>query len=114
MIYSKFVFCGGATSADCVLFPLYSNNRIVSRRSGELLLKITAQLARDKMSPFFACVSFSAPSWVGEWSEEEGLKTLYKNDGDEFCSSTTLARDVGRGVSIVTALYDRGILVAKG
>jgi arylesterase/paraoxonase len=56
----------------------------------------------------------TAPSWVGEWSEEEGLKTLYKNDGDEFCSSTTLARDVGRGVSIVTALYDRGILVAKG
>ncbi|KAI4956356.1 hypothetical protein J4E91_000567 [Alternaria rosae] len=55
----------------------------------------------------------TAPSWVGEWSEEEGLKTLYKNDGDEFCSSATLARDVGRSVSIVTALYDRGILVAK-
>jgi arylesterase/paraoxonase len=50
---------------------------------------------------------------VAEWSESGGLNTLYKNSGEEFCSSSTYARDVGRGVGIVTGLYDRGILVAR-
>lgn len=53
-------------------------------------------------------------SWAAEWSEAEGVKTLYKNDGSEFCSSSTFARDAKRNVSIVTGLYDRGLLVARG
>jgi arylesterase/paraoxonase len=55
----------------------------------------------------------TAASFVAEWSESGGLNTLYKNSGEEFCSSSTYARDVGRGVGIVTGLYDRGILVAR-
>lgn len=47
-------------------------------------------------------------SWAAEWSEEEGVKTLYKNDGSEFCSSSTFARDAKRNVNIVTGLYERG------
>ena len=53
----------------------------------------------------------TAPSWVAEWSEPEGLKTLYKNNGDEFCSSSTAVRDNSRGVGIVSGLYESGILV---
>jgi arylesterase/paraoxonase len=56
----------------------------------------------------------TAASWVAEWSEEGGLNTLYKNNGDEFCSSSTFARDAGRGVGIVTGLYEKGLLVARG
>lgn len=55
----------------------------------------------------------NAPSWVAEWSEEGGLKELYKNDGSEFCSSTTFVRDVGRGFGIVTGLYEKGLLVVR-
>ena len=53
----------------------------------------------------------TAPSWVAEWSEPEGLKTLYKNNGDEFCSSSTAVRDNSRGVGIVSGLYESGILI---
>jgi arylesterase/paraoxonase len=56
----------------------------------------------------------TAPSWVADWTEEGGLNTLYKNNGEEFCSSSTFARDVGRGFGIVTGLYERGLLVVKG
>ena len=55
----------------------------------------------------------TAASFVAEWSESGGLNTLYKNSGEEFCSSSTYARDVGRGVGIVTGLYDKGLLVAR-
>ncbi|KAH9868632.1 hypothetical protein J1614_007704 [Plenodomus biglobosus] len=55
----------------------------------------------------------TAPSWVAEWSEEGGLKELYKNDGREFCSSSTFARDVGRGIGIVSGLYNSGIMVVR-
>jgi arylesterase/paraoxonase len=54
-----------------------------------------------------------APSWVAEWSEEGGLRTLYTDSGEEFCSSSTFARDVGRGVGIVSGLYDRGLLIVE-
>lgn len=50
-------------------------------------------------------------SWVSEWSEEEGLRTLYA--GGEFGSSTTAARDVKRGWGVVTGLYERGLLIWK-
>lgn len=53
----------------------------------------------------------TAPSWVAEWSEKDGLKELYRNDGTEFCSSSTAVRDAERGVGIVSGLYERGILV---
>jgi arylesterase/paraoxonase len=55
----------------------------------------------------------TAPSWVAEWSEQEGLKTLYRNSGNEFCSSSTAVRDNSRGVGIISGLYESGILVFK-
>jgi arylesterase/paraoxonase len=55
----------------------------------------------------------TSPSWVAEWSEEGGLNTLYKDNGEEFCSSSTFARDIGRGFGIVTGLYNRGLLVVR-
>lgn len=48
-------------------------------------------------------------SWLAEWSEESGLKTLYS--GADFGSSSTAVRDVARGVGFVTGLYSRGLLV---
>ncbi|PSN63221.1 calcium-dependent phosphotriesterase [Corynespora cassiicola Philippines] len=54
-----------------------------------------------------------APSWAAEWSEEGGLREIYKDNGTEFCSSSTVVRDVERGVGMVSGLYDRGILVFK-
>lgn len=52
-----------------------------------------------------------SPSWAAEWTQEDGLKELYK--GLEICSSSTVVRDASRGVGIVSALYDRGIMVFK-
>jgi arylesterase/paraoxonase len=54
-----------------------------------------------------------APSWVGEWSEEGGLKTLLMESGGEVCSSSTAVRDVERGVGMVSMLYGKGIVVFK-
>ncbi|CZT18696.1 uncharacterized protein RCC_04540 [Ramularia collo-cygni] len=50
-------------------------------------------------------------SRFAEWTEEDGVKTLYS--GSEFGSSTTAVRDVTRGVGFVTGLYQRGLLVWK-
>ena len=36
---------------------------------------------------------------------------LYKDDGSEFCSSSTVVRDSSKGVGIVSGLYERGVLV---
>jgi arylesterase/paraoxonase len=52
-----------------------------------------------------------SPSWAGEWSEEGGLKTLLADGGESVCSSSTVVRDVKRGVGIVSMLYGRGIVV---
>ena len=51
----------------------------------------------------------AAPSWVSEWSEADGLKTLYV--GTEYPSSATAARDGERSVGIVAGLYAKGLLV---
>ncbi|KAG5986238.1 hypothetical protein E4U43_005601 [Claviceps pusilla] len=51
----------------------------------------------------------AAPSWVAEWSEEGGLRSLYA--GTEYPSSATAAKDPSRGVGIVAGLYARGLLV---
>lgn len=61
--------------------------------------------------PQWEACKCTAPSWVAEWSEQEGLKGLYKNDGEEFCSSSTAVRDNSRGVGIVSGLYESGILI---
>jgi arylesterase/paraoxonase len=53
-----------------------------------------------------------ASSWVGEWSEKRGLRTLLMDDGD-VCSSSTAVRDVKRGVGLVSMLYGKGIMVFK-
>jgi arylesterase/paraoxonase len=56
----------------------------------------------------------TSPSWVAEWSEEDGLRELYRDDGGEFCSSCTAVRDVRNGVGIVSGLYESGVLVFEG
>lgn len=53
----------------------------------------------------------TAPSWAAEWSEEAGLREVYKDDGTEFCSSSTLVRDLKHKVGVISGLYERGILV---
>lgn len=58
-----------------------------------------------------AACECTAPSWAAQWSEKDGLKTLYK--GVDFCASTTLVRDVKRGVAMISGLYDSGIMVIK-
>lgn len=55
----------------------------------------------------------TAPSWVAEWSEEGGLREVYKDNGSEFCSSSTIVRDNSRDVGIISGLYESGILVFK-
>lgn len=52
-----------------------------------------------------------APSWVGEWTEEAGLRELYQ--GLDFETSCTAIRDTKKGLGIVTGLYERGIMVWK-
>ncbi|KAF2032203.1 calcium-dependent phosphotriesterase [Setomelanomma holmii] len=57
-----------------------------------------------------------APSWASEWSEKTGLMTLLVSSGvgeEALCSSSTVVRDVGRGVGIVGMLYGRGIGVFR-
>jgi arylesterase/paraoxonase len=55
-----------------------------------------------------------AGSWVAEWSEESGLKTLVMDGAEEgMCSSSTAVRDVKRGVGFVSMLYGKGIVVFR-
>ncbi|KAI0595532.1 putative paraoxonase [Biscogniauxia sp. FL1348] len=55
------------------------------------------------------CAAPGAPSWVAEWTEEGGLRNLYA--GTEYPSSATAARDVRRGVGVVSGLYAKGVMV---
>lgn len=50
-----------------------------------------------------------SPSWVAEWTEEGGVRELYK--GNHIGGSSTAVRDVGKGVGIVSGLYDKGVMV---
>lgn len=50
-----------------------------------------------------------ATSWVAEWTEKDGVKSLYA--GTEYPTSATAARDAERGVGIISGLYAKGILV---
>lgn len=57
-----------------------------------------------------------APSWAGEWSKEGGLKTLLLDDANGkkgVCSSSTVVRDVKRGVGVISMLYGKGLVVFK-
>ncbi|KAF7186430.1 Serum paraoxonase/arylesterase 1 [Pseudocercospora fuligena] len=54
---------------------------------------------------------FPRLSWIVEWGEEDGVKTLYK--GSEFGTSTTAVRDWERGVGFAVGLYERGMLAWK-
>lgn len=49
-----------------------------------------------------------AQSWISEWSEGEGLRTLYVDT--EFSTSTTAARDVARDLGFAVGLYERGLM----
>jgi len=53
----------------------------------------------------------TAPSWVAKWTEGAGVTTLFM--GNDFCSSTMLVRDVTRGISFVSGLYERGVMVVR-
>jgi arylesterase/paraoxonase len=55
-----------------------------------------------------AC-ALRAATGVAEWTEKEGLKVLWMSE--EFATGSTAVRDVGRGVGIVSGLYDKGLLV---
>lgn len=62
-----------------------------------------------------ACKCDSA-SWVGEWSEEGGLKTLFVDNvegGKGVCSSSTVVRDTGRSVGFVSMLYGKGVVLFR-
>jgi arylesterase/paraoxonase len=56
---------------------------------------------------------FRAPSWVAEWdgNAKGKLRDIYV--GMEYGTSTSFAKDEGRGVGIVVGLYERGVLVGK-
>lgn len=54
-----------------------------------------------------------AGSWVGEWSESGGLRTVFRDRGESVCSSSTAVRDVRRGVGMVSQLYGKGVVVFK-
>lgn len=57
-----------------------------------------------------------APSWVGEWSEKGGLKTLMMDSGKgqkAICSSSTAVRDAAKGVGLLSMLYGRGLVVFR-
>ena len=57
-----------------------------------------------------AC-ALKAATGVAEWTESEGLKVLWMSE--EFATGSTAVRDVGKGVGIVSGLYDNGLLVWK-
>ncbi|EFY90575.1 paraoxonase, putative [Metarhizium acridum CQMa 102] len=68
-----------------------------------------AELAKadDAMKAY--CEHGKGTSWVAEWTEANGLKSLYA--GTEYPTSATAARDSKRGVGIISGLYAKGILV---
>ncbi|KAJ5204876.1 paraoxonase [Penicillium cinerascens] len=56
------------------------------------------------------CLTMSVPSCVIEWTEADGIKTLYRTAA-EFGSSSTSVRDNAYGLGLITGLYERGIMV---
>ncbi|KAF9767886.1 hypothetical protein IL306_014887 [Fusarium sp. DS 682] len=55
------------------------------------------------------CEKLTAVSWVSEWSESGGLKHLYVDT--KYPSSSTVVKDAGTGVGIISGLYAKGILI---
>ncbi|KAL3443243.1 hypothetical protein BJX65DRAFT_285653 [Aspergillus insuetus] len=56
------------------------------------------------------CWKATSPTSVSRWTAERGLEDLYVST-TEYGSGCTAAKDVRRGVGIVTGLYENGILV---
>lgn len=56
-----------------------------------------------------------AMSWVAEWdgNAEGKIRDLYVGGLGEFGTSTSVVRDLGRGVGFVAGLYERGVLMFK-
>lgn len=56
-----------------------------------------------------------AMSWVAEWDGnlEGKIRDLYVGKMGEFGPSTSVVRDLGRGVGFVVGLYERGIMMFK-
>lgn len=55
-----------------------------------------------------AC-KLTSTSYIAEWTEYGGLRTLYLDD--KYSTSSTAVRDVKKGVGIVTGLFEDGLLV---
>lgn len=56
-----------------------------------------------------------AMSWVAEWdgNGEGKIRDLYVGGLGEFGASTSVVRDLGRGVGFVAGLYEKGLLMFK-
>ncbi|KAH0383676.1 hypothetical protein KCU92_g5118, partial [Aureobasidium melanogenum] len=50
-----------------------------------------------------------APSYVAQWTREKGLEDVYV--GTEIYSSSGVAMDGKRGVSVISGLYGKGLLI---
>lgn len=74
----------------------------------ERMVKRRIQCLENNLLP--NCDGSTAPSAVSEWTERQGLKTLYLDAG-KFSASTTAVRDSERKTGLITGLYGKGILV---
>lgn len=61
--------------------------------------------ASDKQKDF--CVNVPGLSWVAEWSEEHGLRSLFVES--VYGTSTTALWDGEAGFGLITGLYEKGL-----
>ncbi|KAJ5368283.1 paraoxonase [Penicillium cataractarum] len=78
----------------------------------EGMVKRRTKCLKDQPIDSSVCDAMKVPSWTMEWGPEEGIRTLYQTAG-EFGSSSTAVRDNEYGLSLITGLYERGIIVAR-
>lgn len=74
----------------------------------ERLVKHRIRCLENKLLP--NCDGSTAPSAVSEWTERQGLRTLYLDAG-KFGASTTAVSFSERKTVVITGLYGKGILV---
>lgn len=74
----------------------------------ERLVKHRSQCLKTHQAP--NCDKSKAPSAVSEWTERDGLRSLYLSAA-EYSSSSTAVRDPELRTGIITGLYEEGILV---
>lgn len=67
------------------------------------------QSDRDGFTDVKAACEVRSPTFVAQWTDEKGVQVLYAST--EFSSGSAAARDVGRGVGIVSGLFEDGLLL---